>query len=78
MPLTQIKQNISKNDCVICGEISELNLIMDCKHSSCLECFIAYSEQLLSQMNLAWRPQIGYTISCPIYDCSGGIFLILN
>lgn len=42
----------------------------NCKDSTCVECFIAYAEQSLAQMNLVWKSQVGYTISCPMFGCS--------
>ncbi|KAL3102027.1 hypothetical protein niasHS_003436 [Heterodera schachtii] len=60
------------SECVICGSNSfPLGVrLRDCIHLSCVQCFVAYAEELLSRMSLKWHPQVGYTVGCPFYGCT--------
>uniref|UniRef100_A0A914HXG9 RBR-type E3 ubiquitin transferase n=1 Tax=Globodera rostochiensis TaxID=31243 RepID=A0A914HXG9_GLORO len=77
-PLHHISRNSSvpPSDCVICGSHTfPLGVrLSGCAHISCLHCFAAYAEQLLSRMSLKWHAQIGYTIGCPVYGCPAVVF----
>uniref|UniRef100_A0AC34GMP6 RING-type domain-containing protein n=1 Tax=Panagrolaimus sp. ES5 TaxID=591445 RepID=A0AC34GMP6_9BILA len=57
-------------DCIICGETDSLIIVLNCQHSSCLGCFIAYIDSCLDQWNFIRKPSFGYTIMCPMFDCS--------
>ncbi|KAL3110101.1 hypothetical protein niasHT_015704 [Heterodera trifolii] len=73
-PLQHISRNFSlpPSECVICGSNSfPLGVrLRDCTHLSCVQCFVAYAEELLSRMSLKWHPQVGYTVGCPFYGCT--------
>jgi len=68
-PLTHVKRNSKHAECVICGETKKVCVNLNCLHVSCIECFAAYCETLHSQHNLIFKPQVGYTVGCPVYEC---------
>jgi hypothetical protein len=67
--LRHVKRNRYMRDCVICSETDHLIMVLNCQHSSCLGCFIAYMDCALEQWNFIRKPSAGYTIMCPMMEC---------
>uniref|UniRef100_A0A7E4W5Z9 E3 ubiquitin-protein ligase parkin n=1 Tax=Panagrellus redivivus TaxID=6233 RepID=A0A7E4W5Z9_PANRE len=68
--LIHIKRNRYKRDCVICGDVNPLTFTLNCQHSACIECFEAYMDNDLNNGMLIRKPSVGFTVSCPMFNCN--------
>uniref|UniRef100_A0A915D427 RBR-type E3 ubiquitin transferase n=1 Tax=Ditylenchus dipsaci TaxID=166011 RepID=A0A915D427_9BILA len=70
-PLSHIKRNTKRCECVICGDFGQLCVSLDCAHNTCIDCFTAYCQQVHDQSNMVYKKSVGFTVPCAVSGCFG-------
>jgi len=65
-----VNRNPDRDSCVICHDSPSTCVKLDCRHTTCLECFPTYCQQMLEQAKFRMVDGTGYTVACPMYGCS--------